>query len=35
MRLFSDERSVADIAKLIQSHGLEVIWKDWGKAYNA
>ncbi|MFT2109716.1 2-iminoacetate synthase ThiH [Marinomonas sp. 2405UD68-3] len=31
----SDERQVSDIAKLIQSHGLEVIWKDWDKAYNS
>lgn len=30
----SDERQVGDIAELIQSHGLEVIWKDWDKAYN-
>lgn len=30
----SDDRSIDEIGTLIKSHGLEVIWKDWDKAYN-
>lgn len=30
----SDERSPAEIAKVISNAGYETIWKDWDKAYN-
>ena len=30
----SDDRSIDEVSQLIKAHGLEVIWKDWDKAYN-
>ncbi|MCZ2722929.1 2-iminoacetate synthase ThiH [Marinomonas sp. 15G1-11] len=30
----SDDRPIDEITRLIKSHGLDVIWKDWDKAYN-
>ncbi|WP_291870803.1 2-iminoacetate synthase ThiH [Maribacter sp.] len=29
----SDERSTADIAKMIKSQGYEVVWKDWDRSF--
>ena len=30
----SDERSTAEIEKMIKSQGYEVVWKDWAKVFN-
>ena len=30
----SDERSTAEIEKMIKSQGYEVVWKDWDKSYS-
>lgn len=31
----SDDRSVEAMTKVIESHGMEVVWKDWDRAFNA
>ncbi|KLV07339.1 thiamine biosynthesis protein ThiH [Photobacterium aquae] len=30
----SDERAVAEVAEAVRSRGLEVVWKDWDRAYS-
>jgi len=30
----SDERSAAEIAKIISSKGYEPVWKDWDRSYD-